>query len=193
MKTFEEMVALFEQANKDFLFANQDLFEVEVSERTLCGALMICIHELISRNGAYSGYYADVEYNRNEGDLKTICKTMRGADGGVVRITCDLILHSRGHHPEQDNLIAMEMKKSSGHPEDKDKDRERLRALTKDSYDDVWVYDGYSFPEHVCRYVLGVYYEINFSDNDILLEYYRQGLCVNTYHMPCRCDLRAGI
>ncbi len=30
-------------------------------------------------------------------------------------------------------------------------------------------------PEHVCRYIIGIYYEINFSKRKIVLEYYKQG------------------
>lgn len=37
-----------------------------------------------------------------------------------------------------------------------------------------------TFPEHVCRYVLGVYYEINLKEQIIYLEYYRRGEKVNS-------------
>ena len=72
-------------------------------------------------------------------------------------------MHSRGNHIEQDNLIAIEMKKSNASEEEKQKDKDRLKALTKDSFDDVWSFDGTTLPEHVCRYLIGIYYEINFS------------------------------
>ena len=75
----------------------------------------------------------------------------------------------------QDNLIAIEMKKSNRKESDKQSDRNRLIALTKDSYDGVWSFDGKTLPEHVCRYKLGIYYEINFSKKFILLEYYYRG------------------
>src|SRR3546814_15238500 len=69
----------------------------------------------------------------------------------------DLILHSRGRVVERDNLIAIEMKRLS-HPErEKQKDRVRLRALTKTSCDDVWSADGRALPEHVCGYGLGYF------------------------------------
>lgn len=183
MKTYKDMISLFEQANKDFLAANQDLLATQVSERTLCGALMLHIYKIISKSNLFNGYFVDVEYNRNKGALKTICKTIRGMDTKIIRITCDLILHSRGQNPEQDNLIAIEMKKSSARSKNKNSDRERLMALTKDSFNDIWSYDGRSLPECVCRYVLGVYYEINFSKHDILIEYYRQGTCTDIYHI----------
>lgn len=182
MKTFEQMTSLFEMANTTFIQKDIDLFISRVSERTLCGALMLHIHDVISKNSEFSNYYTDVEYNRNKhGKLKNIKKTFQGSDYQVITITCDLILHSRGKCVEQDNLIAIEMKKSNRPVHEKNADRERLIALTKDSFDDIWSFDGKSLPEHVCRYLLGVYYEINFSKRLINIEYYRRGKLENTY------------
>jgi len=139
MKTFDQMVALFETANRAFIQDDIDLFKSGVSERTLCGALMLHMHNIISKNDNFKNYYTDVEYNRNKGGkIKNIKKTIQGTDEQVVSITCDLILHSRGTCIEQDNLIAVEMKKSNRQPREKRADKERLMALTKDSYDDVW-------------------------------------------------------
>lgn len=107
-------------------------------------------------------------------------------DLNPINIQCDLILHSRGHHPEQDNLIAIEMKKSTRSAVDKTKDRNRLRALTKDSFDDVWSFNGKTLPEHVCRYVLGVYYEINYARKTILIKYYSKGNIIREYMIDLR-------
>ena len=41
MKTYDEMVALFERANTHLLQQDRALFSSQVSERTLCGALML--------------------------------------------------------------------------------------------------------------------------------------------------------
>ena len=180
MKTYEELVTLFENANRAFLLAERDLFRTEVSERTLCGALMLHIHDIIKEDDSYVGYYTDVEYNRNRGGIKTIRKTIQGMHEEIITINCDLILHSRGEKVEQDNLIAIEMKKSTRRRKDKQADRERLMALTKDSFDDVWAWD-YNLPEHVCRYALGVYYEINYGRREIKVEYYRRGKLVHSY------------
>lgn len=182
MKAYNEMVSLFEEANRIFMNNDIDLFESRVSERTLCGALMLHMHDLIASDPLYQGYYTDVEYNRNKGGkLKNIKKTIQGVNETVVTINCDLILHSRGRHIEQDNLIAVEMKKSAQPKVKKDSDRERLMALTKDSHDGVYPVDEHTLPEHVCGYVLGVYYEIVYSQRKILIEYYRQGNLENTY------------
>ena len=142
---------------------------------------MLHLNNIISGNEELNGYYVDVEYNRNKGGIKTIRKTIRDTDEKIIPINCDLIVHSRGECVEQDNLIAIEMKKSNRSMEEKNKDRERLIALTKDSFDDVWAFDGRNLPEHVCRYVLGVYYEINYNRKKITIEYYRKGKNVNQY------------
>ena len=170
MKTYQEMINLFESVNSTFLAQDNALFANQVSERTLCGALMLHFHDIIARNKKFAGYYVDVEYNRNKGAVKTIRKTIKGPDFEIIPINCDLIVHSRGKILKQDNLIAIEMKKSTATRACKDKDRERLVALTKDSFDDVW---------YVCRYLLGVYYEINYKRKTIHIEYYRRGSLSN--------------
>ena len=175
MKTYEEILSLFKAANEKFLAEERLLFDNNVSERTLCGALMLKIHDFIKNNNSYKGYFVDVEYNRNKGNLKTIYKTYSGPKNKIIQINCDLILHSRGKNIKQDNLLAIEMKKSNRKKQDNKHDRERLEALTKDSFDDVWANDGCALPEHVCGYVLGVYYEINNKQQKVLLEYYRKG------------------
>lgn len=181
MKTYDKMVDLFEKSNERFLERDKSLFINQVSERTLCGALMLHIDRILHDDRNLVGYYVDVEYNRNAGAIKTICKTIKGPDMKVIRINCDLIVHSRGEIKKQDNLIAIEMKKSAAPKTRKDKDRDRLVALTKDSFDDVWSFDGKSLPEHVCRYLLGVYYEIDFRKRLIHIEYYHKGSLVKEY------------
>lgn len=41
MKTFKEMVSLFETSNRNFIQNDIDLFKNGVSERTLCGGYVI--------------------------------------------------------------------------------------------------------------------------------------------------------
>lgn len=178
MKTYEEILSLFKTANEEFLAEERLLFDNNVSERTLCGALMLKIHDFIKNNNSYEGYFVDVEYNRNKGNLKTIYITYSGPKNKIIQINCDLILHSRGRNTKQDNLLAIEMKKSNRSKSDKISDKERLKALTKDSFDDIWSNDGQTLPEHVCGYVLGIYYEINYKKREILLEYYIKGKIV---------------
>lgn len=183
MKTYAEMITLFESANDIFLEREKRLLFDQVSEQALCGRLMLHLNTLIAQDESWSGYYVDVEYNRNGAKLKTIKKTTRGANEQIISIKCDLILHSRGEHPEQDNLIALEMKKSKLKRLENQSDRDRLRALTRDRFDDVCSSDGITLPEHVCRYVLGIYYEIIYDLNLILIEDYREGEMVTSYEL----------
>lgn len=171
-----ELVKIFERANKRFLKENTEFILSNVAERSLCSALAQCLY-LEIRHSKYSRYYVDVEYNRNNGQVKTIYND----DLKVVTIICDLIVHSRGEIVEKDNLIALEMKKSYRPMKEKENDKVRLVALTKDSYDGVWSFDGKTLPEHVCGYDLGIYYEIDSKNCLVYIEYYVKGKKVRTY------------
>lgn len=130
-KQIMELEKIFEKANNLYLIKNAMLFETQVSERTLCGALMIELHEVI-KDTKYYKYFVDVEYNRNiGGTLKTLKRTVRGSEEQIVTINCDLIVHSRGQNTLQDNLIALEMKKSTGRQKDKDKVRQLSSEIEK--------------------------------------------------------------
>ncbi|NFN81229.1 hypothetical protein FDB25_12490 [Clostridium botulinum] len=173
---FQELIKIFENSNKTFILKNIHLLEYEISERSLCGALMKSLSDEL-RETKFKSYHVDIEYNRNNGGmLKTILDPTKLLEFKIINITCDLIIHSRGENVTNDNLIALEMKKSNRPKKDKISDKERLICLTKSSYDnDVWSYDGATFPEHVCRYILGIYYEIDFDKRVICIEYYRNG------------------
>ena len=118
---------LFKIANRHFLFKDFDLIETDVKENSLCAALKSRLEYYLQAENI-NDYFVDVEYNRNEGG---VIKTIIDDQLEVVKITCDLILHSRGHNIKQDNLLALEMKKSYRSQEEKDADRKRLIALTK--------------------------------------------------------------
>ena len=171
MIPYSDIKALFEAANQSLLTCDKELFENQVSERTLCGALMLNFYKHMKKPSKWKHYHADVEYNRNKGSIQGF-KTIYSS-GSVIRINCDLIIHSRGHITEQDNLIAIEVKKSTRHTAEKNKDRERLIALT--STPSAEGVDSPELPEHVCGYTLGIYYEINYQRRSILIEYYRNG------------------
>lgn len=171
----KELEYVFEKANERFLKTNPLLFEMNVSERTLCGALMLELHEVL-KDTKYAEYFVDVEYNRNKGGkLKTFRKTIKGPSEEIVTITCDLIVHSRGQNVLRDNLIALEMKKSTRNQMDKERDKIRLECLTMEPEDNVWSYGGKTLPEHVCGYGLGIYYEVNLKENCFSIEYYAKG------------------
>lgn len=167
---------LFLEANKNFLEKDRKLLIDKASERTVCGALMLKLYEVLKET-EYSDYYVDVEYNRNRNRVKTISNVR----AEIIRVNCDLIVHSRGENRTQDNLIAVEMKKSERPLKEKEKDRIRLSCLTKDSFNsDVWSYDGgRTLPEHVCRYKIGIFYEINLRRMSLKVEYYYKGNKIN--------------
>ena len=174
-KDFENLKKIFEQANEQLLNLDIDLFESQVSEQTICGALAIRLHDIL-KDTQYSKYYVDIEYNRNRGGkFKKMSKSIQGPGEEIIRIKADLIVHSRGECVERDNLLALEMKKSYRPKKEKDADRSRLKCLTKDSFNHEWSFDGTELPEHVCRYAIGIYYEIDFDKRTISLEYYRKG------------------
>lgn len=173
---FLAMTDIFESANRLFLERDNYLLHTAVSERTLCGSLMRHLYACLQET-EYAAYYVDVEYNRNGGRLKTI----QDEKENIITITSDLIVHSRGENIAQDNLIAIEMKKSSRPQAKKDEDRLRLQCMTKSTFGDVWSYDGTTLPEHVCGYALGVYYEINLRAHRVDIEYYSRGQLAKAY------------
>lgn len=172
---YDDLVQLFLAANNNMIKNNSALFYSNSSERSICAALMLSMHDCLRRT-PFCDYYVDVEYNRNRGGL---VKTIIDKDQVITPVICDLILHSRGTFYEQDNLIAVEMKKAARPKADKEADKKRLIALTQ-SENSVWSYGGEAFPEHVCRYILGIYYEISKHYDFIYLEFYRQGQKVDT-------------
>ena len=163
----KELKDIFLDANNELLKKDKLLFDLKVSERTICGALMNKIYDRL-KNSSYSDYYVDVEYNRNRNHRKKIktCYIITNNRYEEITINCDLIVHSRGQNAKQDNLIAIEMKKSNRLKAEKIDDKYRLISLTNNNY---------SLPEHVCKYKLGIYYELNFNRNTIFLEYYYKG------------------
>lgn len=157
---FENLKALFWEANRAFIEKDLDLLYEDISERCLCGALMHELNKQLEKNGC-NNYYADVEFNRN----KKRIKQLHNDDGFVSNILPDIIVHSRGKE-NLDNLLVLEMKKISANQQDKENDRNRLRKMTKQNYNG----SHYSY-----EYRLGIYYEINFEKKQILVEFYQDG------------------
>jgi len=169
---YDHLKMLFENANKKLIKQDADLFRKNSSERSICGALMLKLKSSL-RGTPFSHYNIDIEYNRNFKYPKLIYSSNKKR-----KITCDLIVHSRGRYISQDNLISIEMKKSDSSEDKKERDRERLMVLTSASFDGIWRFEGTELPPYVCRYIFGVYYEI--QANRILLEYYRHGALQGT-------------
>ncbi|WP_343548008.1 hypothetical protein [Ralstonia sp.] len=170
----ELLVRIFGQTLVDFFYWETQEILDGVNERNSCGRMAIYMQSLVDRYGL-TGYIVDVEYNRKQhGMIKTIVL----GDWRVVRINCDLILHSRGRFVSQDNLIAVELKKADRPELEKESDRVRLRALTKASFDGVWSPDDRTPPDHVCGYRLGAYVELDRQHRRCLVEYYSGGQMV---------------
>lgn len=155
----ENLKAMFLAAHRSFIENHASLLKRELSERCLCGALMCELNKQLEKN-ACNNYYADIEFNRN----KKRIKQLPNDDGFVNNILPDIIVHSRGK-VTPDNLLALEMKKSTARREAKERDKNRLSLLTS------------SYPY---KYKLGVYYEINHKKQQILVEFYKTGRKIST-------------
>ena len=70
-ESYNQLKKFFIRANNTFIRKDICLIMDNVSERTLCGALKTHLEEEF-KNNSINGYYADVEYNRNGGCIKTI-------------------------------------------------------------------------------------------------------------------------
>ena len=182
----EELKCLMKRSFDRFVASDLKIIRANANERALCGRLSIHMHCLLyeydledyyidveyNRKHGPEDHYGDVEDNRKQGEIKTIFDK----GGEIVKITSDIILHSRGepvklhNGPVQlHNLIAIEMKKSTQSKESKNDDRKRLEALTKS------ILDGGTHPEHVCDYQLGFYIELDISSRTFLFERYERG------------------
>lgn len=162
---------MFQEAFKEFLRRERDNILNNVNERNLCARLAMYLDQVRQRH-KIEGYYADVEYNRKQnGQIKTILDERLK----IVVINCDLILHSRGEIVGRDNLIAVEMKKADQPRIEKGRDRQRLRALTKASYDEIWSADGVTRPEHVCGYEIGFFVMLDIPKERFAVEEYQGG------------------
>ena len=171
------MRRLFRYALAEFCAGEANNIRSGVSERNLCQRLSFPLERAAFAAGL-EGYRADVEYNRANDDT---IKTIVGERMEPVTITCDLILHSRGQMPEQDNLIAIEMKRS-GHPiAEKAKDRHRLMALTREPFDGVWPAGIDIEFEYVCDYVVGYFMVLDRRSDAFRIEEYVRGRLVERF------------
>lgn len=99
-----------------------------VSERNICARLAhhievkMCKYDKTNHSCLFSGYYADVEYDKmNDGDTKQFEDTMSQPRPMVS----DLLIHSRG---VPRNYLAVEMKRKKNYNKRRE-DRVRLRSM----------------------------------------------------------------
>ena len=164
------LMLLFQEAFQEFLARERDNIRANISERNLCGRLMLSLDAARIRHGL-EHYYTDAEYNRNYGDIERVRHTQRRSN----IITCDLILHSRGQMAD-DNLIAIEMKKKFHTEASKKADRKRLIALTRTQEAASKLSRR---ADHVYGYQLGLFIEIDTEAPAYLLEIYERGARVD--------------
>lgn len=156
-KHYEALKRLFIAAEARFSLLDWELIEQDLAERTLCGALMNRLNEIICIDGHVYNLVpetvADVEYNRfwnpktGEHEQKLLpnqdCRTREITDKNCeecqTRIFTDIIVHKR---KSADNEIAIEVKKigNSDHITRREKkgihsDRDRLKNLTSQDSD----------------------------------------------------------
>jgi hypothetical protein len=162
---------IFNPALEMFLQVELSSIMNDISERNLCARLAMHLEHQMKIVGL-QGYYADPEYNRmQDGQVKTMLSDQME----VINITCDLIVHSRGEIMGKDNLIALEMSKPNKSADEVRDDKNRLRALTKSTFDDIWSNDGKTHPEHVCGYVIGLFMMVNRRTREITIDKFFNG------------------
>lgn len=117
------------------------------------------MHELnkqLEKNDC-NNYYADIEFNRVIKKATNKVKRLPDEKGTPKHIFTDIIVHNRSEE-NPDNLLAIEMKKSTARGDAKERDKNRLSLLIS-----LYHY----------KYKLVVYYEINHDESQILVEFYQ--------------------
>lgn len=160
---FDNLKAMFWEANRAFLENHASLLKRELSERCLCGALMYELNKQLEKKDL-KNYHADIEFNRVIKKATNKVKQLPDEKGTPKHIFPDIIVHNRSEE-NPDNLLALEMKKSTARGDAKERDKNRLRLLTS---------------LHPYKYKLGIYYEINHKKSQIVVEFYQTGRRIST-------------
>ena len=154
-KLTEELIDIFEKAKNEFLEKEKSIIKNDTNERTLTQRLAFYLELQLRKNIKYENYSVDCEYNRKEEDIKRL---KFGKNTDKKEIYPDIIVHQR---KIKNNLIAIEMKKTTSKNTDKIKDIEKLEALTdrKNDY----------------HYTLGIYFELDITDNNDIINFFVDG------------------
>ena len=158
-KLTEELIDIFEKAKNEFLEKEKAIIKNDTNERTLTQRLAFYLKLQLRKNIKYENYSVDCEYNRKEEDIKRL---KFGKNTDKKEIYPDIIVHQR---KIKDNLIVIEMKKSTSNNKDcKEKDRERLKIMTD-----------LNEPNNF-NYTLGVYFEVDtIGNNNHIIEFFVNG------------------
>lgn len=154
-KLTEELIDIFKKAKNEFLEKEKTIIKNDTNERTLTQRLAFYLELQLRKNKKYENYSVDCEYNRKEEDIKRL---KFGKNTDKKEIYPDIIVHQR---KIKNNLIAIEMKKTTSRNTDKIKDIEKLEALTdrKNDY----------------HYTLGIYFELDITDNNNIINFFVDG------------------
>jgi len=154
-KLTKELIDIFEKAKNEFLEKEKTIIKNDTNERTLTQRLAFYLELQLRKNIKYENYSVDCEYNRKEEDIKRL---KFGKNTDKKEIYPDIIVHQR---KIKNNLIAIEMKKTTSRNTDKRKDIEKLEALTdrKNNY----------------HYTLGIYFELDITDNNNIINFFVDG------------------
>lgn len=145
-KLSKELIDIFEKAKNEFLEKEKTIIKNDTNERTLTQRLAFYLELQLRKNIKYNDYSVNCEYNKDGEDIKRL---KFGKNAKRKKIYPDIIIHQV---KIKDNLIAIEMKKTTSSSVDKRKDIEKLKALTDEK-------NGYC-------YVLGIYFELDITDNN---------------------------
>ncbi|MFZ7972345.1 hypothetical protein ACO1GZ_02795 [Fusobacterium watanabei] len=154
-KLSKELIDVFQKAKNEFLEKEKTIIKNDTNERTLTQRLAFYLELQLRKNIKYENYSVDCEYNRKEKDIKRL---KFGKNTDKKEIYPDIIVHQR---KIKNNLIAIEMKKTTSRNTDKIKDIEKLEALTdrKNDY----------------HYTLGIYFELDITDNNNIINFFVDG------------------
>lgn len=154
-KLSKELIDVFQKAKNEFLEKKKTIIKNDTNERTLTQRLAFYLELQLRKNIKYENYSVDCEYNRKEKDIKRL---KFGKNTDKKEIYPDIIVHQR---KIKNNLIAIEMKKTTSRNTDKIKDIEKLEALTdrKNDY----------------HYTLGIYFELDITDNNNIINFFVDG------------------
>lgn len=112
-KLTEELIDIFEKAKNEFLEKEKSIIKNDTNERTLTQRLAFYLELQLRKNIKYENYSVDCEYNRKEEDIKRL---KFGKNTDKKEIYPDIIVHQR---KIKNNLIAIEMKKTTSRNTDK--------------------------------------------------------------------------
>ena len=154
-KLSKELIDVFQKAKNEFLEKEKTIIKNDTNERTLTQRLAFYLELQLRKNIKYENYSVDCEYNRKEKDIKRL---KFGKNTDKKEIYPDIIVHQG---KIKNNLIAIEMKKTTSRNTDKIKDIEKLEALTdrKNDY----------------HYTLGIYFELDITDNNNIINFFVDG------------------